>query len=353
MSIGEKIILQDEESHEEKYYVIRGSHITYIIDNIPGYIEDSPESNRIILTGQLKYIYGDQTERFPINAYVIINQSVETVTVSPSTLSFNIGTTKKLTATLGPEDAIKDFVWITSNPDIVTIDNDGVVSGVAPGTAVITAKATDGSEKYATCDITVTVPMNDINFMNAINGIVYVGKGKEETINVNLIYNSVPNSTNDIKLGVDWNTSNNSIVSISDAGIDGNGNSYCTISGISLGSATIVAKAKDNSGTIGAIQVIVIEQIENIEFTEELRNITMDVNDSLSLMPEFTPAYSTNQVLTWSSSDNTKATVNSSGIVTAIASTDKNNENEDIPVIITATTTDGSALSAECHIIIN
>lgn len=353
VSIGEKIILQDEESHEEKYYVIRGSHITYIIDNIPGYVEDSPESSRIVLTGQLKYIYGDQTERFPINAYVIINQSVETVTVSPSTLSFNIGTTKKLTATLGPEDAIKDFVWITSNPDVVTIDNDGIVSGIAPGTAVITAKATDGSEKYATCDITVTVPMNDINFMNAINGIVYVGKGKEETINVNLIYNSVPNSTNDIKLGVDWNTSNNNIVSISDAGVDGNGNSYCTISGVSLGSATIVAKAKDNSGTIGAIQVIVIEQIENIEFPQELRDITMDVNDSLSLMPEFTPAYSTNQVLTWSSSDNTKATVNSSGIVTAIASTDKNNENEDIPVIITATTTDGSALSAECHIIIN
>ena len=87
---------------------------------------------------------------------------------------------------------------------------------------------------------------------------------------------------------------------------------------------------------------MVIKQIENISFGE-MNEITMDVNDSLSLLPIFDPVDSTNQVLTWTSSDTNIASVNSSGIVTALSSGE---------VVITATTTDGSNKTAECNVTI-
>ncbi len=351
VEIGEKIIISDAVTHKEKQYIIKGLHITYLTNEGDGYTA-LENGERVLITGQLKDIFGEQTNRFPIEAYVIVNQSVETITVSPTSLSFNIGTTKKLTAELGPEEAIRTFEWVSDTPSVATVDRNGIVTGIAPGTAKIYANALDGSGKFATCDVAITVPVNDINFRNAINGIIYVGKGKTETINVSLVYDAVANASDESKLGVDWSTSNTSIVTIEDAGIDENGYNSCAITGVDLGAATIVAKAKDNSGTIGAIQVMVIEQVTGLAFNSELSNITMNVNDSLSLMPDFTPTNATNQVLTWTSSDETKASVNSSGIVTAISQTDKNND-VDIPVIITATTTDGSALSAECRIIIN
>lgn len=352
VEIGEKIIISDAVTHQEKQYIVKGVHITYTTSEGDGYTA-TENGERVFVTGQLKDIFGKQTNKFPISAYVIVNQSVETIIVSPTSLSFNIGTTKKLTAELGPDEAIKTFEWVSDTPSVATVDRNGVVTGVAPGTAKIYAKALDGSSKFATCDVAITVPMNDINFRNAINGIVYVGKGKTETINASLVYDSVANASDESKLGVDWSTSNTSIATVEDAGVNENGDNSCTITGVALGTATIVAKAKDNSGTIGAIQVMVIEQVTGLTFGSELANITMNVNDSLSLMPEFTPTNATNQVLTWTSSDETKASVNSSGIVTAIAATDKDSDNNDIPVIITATTTDGSALSAECHITIN
>lgn len=355
VNIGEKIILKDAETHLEKQYLITGTNITYVDDNeVPGYNSTDENAYRIQLVGELKDIYGQQTNRFPISTYVVVNQSVETIEIDVDNISFNIGTSKKFTATIEPDTAIKDFHWMSDNENVVAIDaKTGIAVAVAPGTAKIYAIAEDGSGKTASCDVLITVPMNDINFKDAENGIIYIGKGKSKTINASLIYDAYSNVSENTKLGVDWSTSDASIVEIDDYGKTMDNEHYCTINGVDLGTTTIIAKAKDNSGTIGAIQIMVIEQISSLSFSDEMSNIAMDINDSLALMPAFEPETASNQVLSWTSSDNSKATVNNSGIVTAMSQTSKDSEGNDIPVVITATTTDGSALSASCNIIIN
>lgn len=72
------------------------------------------------------------------------------VTLDRQVLSLPVGGTQQLTATVTPEG--KTVTWSSDATAIVTVDNKGNVRGVAPGKAVITAKADDAS---AQCEVTV------------------------------------------------------------------------------------------------------------------------------------------------------------------------------------------------------
>jgi uncharacterized protein YjdB len=82
---------------------------------------------------------------------------VEGVTISPASLSFEIGASRTLTATVLPDNASnKTVTWSSSAPSIARIDaNTGVVTGVAQGQAIITVTTQDGG-KTATCPVTIT-----------------------------------------------------------------------------------------------------------------------------------------------------------------------------------------------------
>lgn len=78
------------------------------------------------------------------------------ITVTPETATVVRGSTTQLTAELTPENATSEVTWISSNEEIATVDESGVVTGVKAGTATITAKVSD--EVSDTCEVTVTNP---------------------------------------------------------------------------------------------------------------------------------------------------------------------------------------------------
>ena len=72
------------------------------------------------------------------------------------------GQTATLNATISPSNATNKTVsWASSNPAVATVNN-GVVTAVGNGTATITARTTDGSNKSATCSVTVDFPIKEI-----------------------------------------------------------------------------------------------------------------------------------------------------------------------------------------------
>ena len=78
------------------------------------------------------------------------------VEVTPSTAAVAISGTEQLTATIAPADATDQVVtWSSSDEDIATVDADGLVTGVAAGTATITATTHDGSFTD-TCEVTIS-----------------------------------------------------------------------------------------------------------------------------------------------------------------------------------------------------
>jgi uncharacterized protein YjdB len=87
---------------------------------------------------------------------------VASVAVSPATAGVTVGQTVQLTAT--PKDASGNaltgrvVIWTTSAPAVATVSGTGLVSGVAAGSATVTATS---EGKSATATLTVTAPVNN------------------------------------------------------------------------------------------------------------------------------------------------------------------------------------------------
>ena len=78
------------------------------------------------------------------------------VTLDKQTMNLTAGSTGSLTATINPTNAAnKSLTWTSDNTAVATVNENGVVTAVAEGTAKITVKTADG-EKTAVCTVTVT-----------------------------------------------------------------------------------------------------------------------------------------------------------------------------------------------------
>ena len=107
--------------------------------------------------------------------------AVTSITLSQSTATLTTGENLTLTATITPSDADINLIsWSSSNPSVATVDTMGKVTAVAPGTATITATATDGSDVTASCEVNVIAPQQDsytITYM--VDGEVYYQESLE------------------------------------------------------------------------------------------------------------------------------------------------------------------------------
>ncbi|BBH18672.1 hypothetical protein Back11_00170 [Paenibacillus baekrokdamisoli] len=108
------------------------------------------------------------TSEVTVNA---ANVSVAGVTLDKTTLTFTVGgAAQALTATVNPNTATnKAVTWSSSNTAVATVDNNGVVTPVAAGTAIITVTTVDAG-KTATSEVTVTTSSSGGNGGNGGNG---------------------------------------------------------------------------------------------------------------------------------------------------------------------------------------
>lgn len=83
--------------------------------------------------------------------------SVTSVSVSPDTATIGVGEALSLTPTVEVENfAPKTVVYTSSDEDVATVSNAGVVTGIAAGTATITVTSTFDDTKTDTASVTVT-----------------------------------------------------------------------------------------------------------------------------------------------------------------------------------------------------
>ena len=107
-------------------------------------------------TATIKVTSSDNSEVSATCTVTVINQAVESVSLNVSETTVSVGKTETLVATINPENASnKNVSWSSDNKSVATVEN-GVVTGVAEGTAVITVTTEDG-EHTATCTVTVSV----------------------------------------------------------------------------------------------------------------------------------------------------------------------------------------------------
>jgi len=232
--------------------------------------------------------------------------SVTGVTVSPTTATLYVGDTEQLIATVLPSNATNQNVtWESNDNSIATVDSDGLVTAVAEGSATITATTVDGGYT-AYSEITVVVatdpdvPVTGVT-VSPTTATLYVGNTEQLTATV------LPsNATNQ---NVTWSSNNTAVATVnSNTGL---------VSAVSAGSATITATTVDGGHT--ATSTVTVAPISATGVTLDPPTATLFVGNRVQLIATILPTNAANQSVSWNSNNTAVTTVNSNGLVTAIA----------------------------------
>ena len=91
---------------------------------------------------------------------VVSEPKPASVSVSPSSVTLTEGQSRYLTATVYPSNASQSVTWTSSNANIASVSSSGKITAVNAGTAIITAKTSNG--KSATCTVTCKAAIPDL-----------------------------------------------------------------------------------------------------------------------------------------------------------------------------------------------
>lgn len=253
----------------------------------------------------------------------IMAVAVTGVTLNQSSASLLAGDTLQLTATVAPAGATNDDVtWSSSNTLRATVDSSGLVTAVSAGSATITARTADGNYT-ATCALTITgtVAVSSVN-LNKTVATVGVGATTQ------LVATVLPTIATD--KSVTWSSSDTAKATVNASGV---------ITGVATGSATITVTTTDGGKTATcAVTVVTSVAVTGVGLNQSTAFLA--TGSTLQLTATLSPTNATNTAVTWSSSNTNRATVDSLGNVTAIATGTVN---------IVVTTTDGS-FTATCAV---
>ena len=237
-------------------------------------------------------------------AITVTNVPVNSVTVTPASASIQQGQTIQLTAT--PKDANgnaltgRGVTWSSSNTAVASVNSGGFVTTGAAGSATITA-ASEG--KSGTSAITVTsVPVATVSVSPA-SATVLAGQTVQLT--------ATPKDVNGNPLTgrtITWSSSNTSVATVSSSGL---------VSGVVAGSATITATSEGQSGT-AAITVTSVP-VASVTVSPASASVPAGQTVQLTATPKDVNGNPlTGRTISWSSSNTSVATVNSSGLVSCV-----------------------------------
>ncbi len=236
---------------------------------------------------------------------------VASVSVSLGSSSINAGQTTQATATTRDANGNvltgRTISWGTSNGGIATVSGSGVVTGVAAGTAQITATS-EGQSGSATITITVPPPPPVANVSVSLAATTLnIGQTTQATA-------TTRDANGNVLTGrtITWSTSNATVATVSGSGV---------VTAVTAGTAQITATSEGKSGsatlTVNAPAPVPVARVTvslgtstlNPGQTTQATAITYDASNNVL----------TGRVIGWSSTNTSVATVSSSGLVTAVA----------------------------------
>lgn len=186
-----------------------------------------------------------------------------------------------------------NFTYASSDLGIVSVDEDGQLTAIAPGSAVVTVQDEDGIQAETT--VTVREPVESIKAEKTVTLAV----GETHRLSPKIQPESAQNET------LAFVTSDSKV-----AVVDENG----TISGVSAGECTITIRAENSVES--TVSVAVTPRLESIAFEEQ--QVTVATGETLKLTVAATPEDAALDI-TWSVEDKKVATVDKNGVVTGKA----------------------------------
>ncbi|MDR1583688.1 MAG: Ig-like domain-containing protein [Prevotellaceae bacterium] len=259
---------------------------------------------------------------------VTVSKSVPLVAISvkpAGPLHLEPGSRLQLVATQGPANTTNYHpVWTSSKPEVVTVD-DGLIFAESAGTSIITITSGNISQSV---EVLVTDPLSSITIEpNELLHLKEIGNTQQLTAT------PVPEITKDYNPV--WTSSDENVVTVSETGF---------VTAIDIGTAKIIVASGNISDTVDV--KVTSAYLSDFVLTPNTDTF-ISTGENLQINVTPIPESAENYQLTWTSSDESIASVSETGLVTGHA-----------PGLVAVTvssnsTMDGSTISRSVTVFVN
>ena len=240
-------------------------------------------------------------------------------------IQVDIGKTALISYSVKPDNATnKSVIWTSGDSNIATVEN-GRVTGVSEGSTTITATTADGGFS-ASCSVKVTKPTV------AVTGIQVYPEQMTVNVKEQKKLQAAVTPTDATDKNITFKSNNNAIANVTADG---------TVTGVSPGTTLIQAISETSAGKFIAFCTVTVPKpvVEVTSVKLDKSSLEIVEGKTVPLKAVIKPSNATYKLLTWSTSEESVATVSQDGYVTAQGEGD---------AVISVTATNG--VHTECSV---
>ncbi|MBQ8472369.1 MAG: Ig domain-containing protein [Bacilli bacterium] len=305
----EATVLPEEATNKQVIWTSSDPSIVEV-NEVSGYVKGLKVGTAIVT---VKTLINDKISECIVNVSDK-NVLVTNINVNEKYINLGVGYRHNLTYRTIPTNATElSLNFSSSDSSVATVSDNGVITGIKEGSAIITVASNNGLVKDTTY---VTVYKKGAS--NVVNGESIKTTNYPSSINIsdesiNLKLGTTSQliatvSPSDANQEISWSSSNSNV-----AVVDSNG----LITARGAGTATIIGR------TVNNLMDTCVVTVGNYSLTLKGISVTTDytvlpINTTKQLVVAFNPSNATNKTVTWSSSNSKVATVDSSGNVKAV-----------------------------------
>lgn len=176
--------------------------------------------------------------------------TISSLSLSEDSATLAIGETLQLNAIISPANATTQTLkWSSINPNIASVDANGLVKAITEGTTQVIATTTDGSNLSALCEITVKKQFVSISSIQIVPNSFEMTVGQNGLLEVEITPTDATNKS------VTWSSTNPSVVTVTQDG---------AVQAHSEGKVVIIASTKDGSN-LSAICSVSVKSESGVE----------------------------------------------------------------------------------------